>query len=67
MQVEKTFIVAEPIEEWIGGKKIILGYELRKVYTDFDNTYYIIEREGKLSKITAREVGEYRDNIYRLF
>ena len=59
--------MAEPIEEWIDNKKIILGHELRKVYTDFDNTYYIIEREGKLSKITAREVGEYRDNFYRLF
>ena len=67
MQVEKTFIVAEPIEEWIGGKKIILGYELRKVYTDFDDTHYIIEREGKLSKITAKEFSEYRNNFYKHF
>ena len=46
MQVEKTFIVAEPIEEWIDNKKIILGHELRKVYTDFDNTYYIIVNQN---------------------
>ena len=67
MQIKKTFIVAEPITDWIGDKKIVDHYELRKVYTDRDNSYFIIERDGKLSKITANEFSEFQDNFYKHF
>lgn len=74
MQVENTYIVAEPIYTWgessirgEGIKQIVDHYELRKVYANYDNDYFIIEREGKLSKITVEKFGEYRDNFYKHF
>lgn len=67
MEANHTYIVAEPITYWFGGKEMVDHYELRKVYVNYDNNYFIIEREGKLSKITVEKFGEYCDNFYKHF